>query len=95
MVRDKRSRAWTLSKKSQHSIDAPAGRRFVHVQFNTSGSDLTVIDDSGLVHIYASQDVLGRVQLMSIDPSFDEESHTGLSAIVGLQWLPTLADLRV
>lgn len=95
MVRDRRSRAWKLSKKSQHFIDAPAGRRFEHVQFNTSGSELAVVDDSGLVHVYLNQDVLGRMQLASVDPSFDEESHTGLSAVVGLYWLPTPADLRV
>jgi mediator of RNA polymerase II transcription subunit 16 len=92
LVRDKRSRGWKLSKKSQHVVDAPAGRRFVHIQFNRMGSDLAVIDDSGLVHLYASLNMLG---LVGVDPSFDNDSQTGLGAIMGLHWLPTPIDLKV
>lgn len=91
IMRDQKSGRSALSEESKDQVLAPKGVRFVHIQFNGLGIDLTVADNFGGVHMYTSAgtSVLGRAQAAPADSSVDDGIRTELDAVVGLHWLPT------
>ena len=87
-VRDKETGAWAPGKESSFPIIAPDGTRFAHVQFNGMGSELAVVDDVGLVHVYVAQTGLGRMAPLPTEISYDRGGRTEEDGVVGLHWLP-------
>lgn len=87
-VRDLKTGAWAPGKDSSFPIIAPEGSRFVHIQFSGIGSELAVVDDVGLVHVYASQTGLGRMHAFPTEINYDRAGRSELDSVVGLHWLP-------
>ncbi|CAK4028645.1 Hypothetical predicted protein [Lecanosticta acicola] len=83
LVRDKRTGGWTLTGDSKHPLEAPVGRRFVHLKFSGIGIDLIVIDDVGASHMYTLAGVLERTTCLGVA----REGKSELDAVVGIHWL--------
>ncbi|KAI5370099.1 putative mediator complex, subunit Med16 [Septoria linicola] len=88
MVRHRKTGAWTMSEASKHPIKAPAGRRFVHIQFNGIGIELAVIDDAGAMHMHTLTGALSKMTLANGGELARKNTSHELNAVVGLHWLP-------
>lgn len=87
-LRDQKTRDWTLSEQSKHTIQGPESREFVHIQFNGFGTDLAACDSHGFVRLYTMTGVLGRLAPANVDGSVSEGARSELDVVVGMHWLP-------
>ena len=88
LQRDQTTETWKTSDVSRHSIVAPEGRQFVHVQWSGLGIDLVTVDDLGAVQVYSMAGAIGRMQPAQGDIFSDDDHRSGIDAVVGLHWLP-------
>lgn len=96
MIRDIKASSWKLSVENKHVIEAPEGRKFVHVQFSGLGMDLAIADHVGGVHMYTLLGALGRMGPAPGDYQHAVGPLTELNAVVGLHFLPLFpTELRV
>ena len=86
MVRHTKTGAWTISEASKHAIEAPAGRMFVHIQFNGIGIELAIVDDAGVVHMYSLTGALSRMVPAVGGELSRKTSNHKMNAVVGLHW---------
>ncbi|KAK5134455.1 hypothetical protein LTR08_006502 [Meristemomyces frigidus] len=82
MFRDQTTSAYGLSEESQHPVNAPEGRQFVHLQFSGLGVDLAALDHHGGVHLYTVAGATGRMQLLPCDKELLKRDGTDLDAVV-------------
>lgn len=87
-VQDSKTGAWAPGKESSFPLIAPEGSYFTHMQFSGMGTELAVVDDVGLVHVYGGQTGLGRMTAFPTEMSYDRSGRSELDAVVGLHWLP-------
>ena len=96
MVRDKFTGAWTLGDESKSPIEAPSGRKFVHIQFNGVGIDMSVVDSLGTVYLYTLTGPLGKMHLANGDLLRLDSDARDADTIVGMHWLSLYpAEFRV
>lgn len=96
MIRDAKAASWKISDENKHVIDAPNGRKFVHVQFSGLGMDLAIADHVGGLHMYTLLGALGRMGPAPGDYQRAAGPMTELNAVVGLHFLPLFpTELRV
>lgn len=86
-IRNPKTGDWRLSDESKHTISAPDGRRFVHVQYSGLGLDMAAVDNIGGVHMYTVAGALGRMMPSPGDGAHSESSRTELDALVCMHWL--------
>lgn len=87
LVRDMKTKLWTISTASKFPVTAPQGRTFVHVQFSGIGIDLAIVDSSGMVHMRSLAGALGRMVPAERDPTRDIHPKNELDTVVGMHWL--------
>lgn len=78
--------AWAISHASKHAIEAPAGRIFVHIQFNGIGIELAIADDAGVVHMYTLTGALSRMAPAVSGKLSRKTTDHAMNAVVGLHW---------
>ena len=88
MVRHRKTGAWTISEPSKHTIEAPSGRKFVHVEFNGLGIELAVIDSAGVVHMHTLTGALSKMMPAAGGELSRKSAAHELNVVVGLHWLP-------
>ncbi|PPJ54153.1 hypothetical protein CBER1_01040 [Cercospora berteroae] len=88
MVRHRKTGAWTISEPSKHIIEAPSGRKFVHVEFNGLGIELAVIDSAGVVHMHTLTGALSKMMPAAGGELSRKSASHELNVVVGLHWLP-------
>ena len=88
MMRDAQASSWNISDANKHVIDAPEGRKFVHVQFSGLGMDLAIADHVGGLHMYTLLGALGRMGPAPGDYQRAAGPMTELNTIVGIHFLP-------
>ncbi|EME49327.1 hypothetical protein DOTSEDRAFT_68189 [Dothistroma septosporum NZE10] len=88
MIRNATAASWKLSDENKHVINAPEGRKFVHIQFSGLGMDLAIVDHVGGLHMYTLLGALGRMGTAPGDYQRAVGPLTELNAIVGLHFLP-------
>ncbi|KAK4634130.1 Mediator of RNA polymerase II transcription subunit 16 [Fulvia fulva] len=88
MIRDAKAASWKISDENKHVIDAPNGRKFVHVQFSGLGMDLAIADHVGGLHMATLLGALGRMGPAPGDYQRAAGPMTELNAVVGLHFLP-------
>ncbi|QIX02065.1 hypothetical protein AMS68_007582 [Peltaster fructicola] len=88
LERHVKTKTWSLSDESKHSISAPIGCRFVHLAFNLIGQDLALADNLGRLHLHSSSGGNGKMHAAVVDTVPGAEKLSELDAVVGLHWLP-------
>lgn len=87
MVRERKTAIWTISGTSKYPIEAPVGRKFVHLQFSGIGIDLAVVDNLGTVHMFTLTSPLGRMTPSPGHFARDDTPKNELDAVVAMHWL--------
>lgn len=87
LVRDVKTKLWTVGAESKSPVKAPPGRTFVHVQFSGIGIDLAIVDSAGMVHMRALAGALGRMVPAERDPTREVHPKNELDMVVGMHWL--------
>lgn len=87
LVRDMKTKLWTINGASKFPIEAPPGRTFVHVQFSGIGIDLAIVDSLGMVYMRSLAGALGRMVAAERDPTRDIQPKNELDTVVGMHWL--------
>ena len=76
---------WALTDASSQRLEAPEDIIWTHIEWNTAGLDLVVLDCFGRPYVFNMAYALGRMQQQ---PVVDPTSADDLSAVVGLHWFP-------
>lgn len=87
-LHNRKTGTYELSRQSKHSIDAPEGRHFVHIQFSGIGTEIAAIDGHGGLHVYSIAGAIGRMPPSLLDPATANNEKSDLDMVVGMHWLP-------